>query len=115
MHHHVRQYFTLPRAGSPHGGAARLPACTFRCGQTPHHGHSPEHTLRLFAFAALILICAGTPAVAQSISAGAVSGVVTDSTGRPLGDVRVALTDRRSGFTWDLRTPRSGRFAFQFS
>lgn len=50
----------------------------------------------------------------QSIVAGIVRGVVKDSTGAPLGNVRVALTDRESGFTHAMVTSRAGRFRFPF-
>jgi len=72
-----------------------------------------ELTLRSITVAILALAFA-TPLAAQSIANGTVRGMVKDSTGRPLGNVRIALTDRVSGFTHVALTPRAGRFAFPF-
>jgi Carboxypeptidase regulatory-like domain len=61
----------------------------------------------------LVLVLA--PSLAgQSISSGTVRGTVNDSTGHPLGDVRVAISDSRSGASMVLRTPRNGAYAFGF-
>jgi hypothetical protein len=72
-----------------------------------------ELTLRSITTAVLALALA-TPLSAHSIANGTVRGMVKDSTGRPLGNVRIALTDRVSGFTHVALTPRAGRFAFPF-
>jgi hypothetical protein len=72
-----------------------------------------ELTLRSLAIAVLSLVVA-VPLSAQSIASGTVRGMVKDSTGRPLGNVRVALTDRTSGFTHANLTPRGGTFGFPF-
>jgi hypothetical protein len=72
-------------------------------------------TLRSIPVAiAAVLLAVAAPLAAQSIASGSVHGVIKDSTGRPLGNVRVALTDRTSGFTYVALTPRAGRFSFQF-
>ena len=41
-------------------------------------------------------------------------GIVTDTTGQPLGNVRVVLTSGQSGFVYDTRTPRRGVFELTF-
>jgi hypothetical protein len=51
---------------------------------------------------------------AQSISAGSIVGIVKDTAAQPMGSVRVALTDRTSGFVWSMVTESNGRFAFTF-
>jgi len=72
-----------------------------------------EDTLRSFTLA-LILCLSTVPLSAQSIASGVVRGVVEDSTGRPLGNVRVAVTDPQSGVTRADVTPRGGTYAFAF-
>ncbi len=51
-------------------------------------------------------------ASAQSIVAGSVAGVVTDSLGNPLSGVHLILTQVASGITRDSETGREGQFEF---
>ncbi len=80
----------------------------------------PQHLERLLrtlptALTTILLAgwCAGALS-AQSISAGAVVGTVKDTTSQPMASVRVALTDRTSGFTWSMTTENDGRYSFTF-
>lgn len=51
---------------------------------------------------------------AQSITAGAIAGTVKDSAGAPVGNARVLLTDRVTGFERSFETGRDGAFAFEY-
>jgi carboxypeptidase family protein len=53
-----------------------------------------------------------TPAAAQSLTAGELSGTVTDSSGHPLDGADVTVRDLASGVTRSATTVRTGRFQF---
>lgn len=62
--------------------------------------------------AALLLTgAAGTSARAQSLTSGALSGTVSDSSGAPLYQVSVAIIDLATGVRRSTVTARTGRFA----
>jgi hypothetical protein len=63
---------------------------------------------------ALAALTVATSARAQSITAGTVEGTVRDPAGRVLGNVRVELRDRTTGFRRAQVTARDGRFGFWF-
>lgn len=100
-------------AGVQGGGASagRRPCIDARRDAVRRFSGSP--ILRQLAIVILGLSFAA-PLAGQGISTGRVRGVVNDTTGQPMGNVRVALTDRRSGFTYVMRTPRAGVFTFAF-
>ncbi|MBA2708296.1 MAG: carboxypeptidase regulatory-like domain-containing protein, partial [Gemmatimonadaceae bacterium] len=54
-----------------------------------------------------------TDARAQGITTGAISGVVTDSEGRPLEGVQVAITNSATGFTSRTVSREGGRYFVQ--
>jgi hypothetical protein len=70
------------------------------------------HALRRsFVLGLFLLVPSMLPA--QSATTGALSGIVRDTLGQPLGNVRVEITDQVTGFRRDLTTPRSGEFGFR--
>jgi hypothetical protein len=93
----------LAQASSLHGDPASRRCCAVPTGVDPALAHHLDPLPGL-----------ATPLPAQSIVNGTVRGTIKDSTGRPLGNVRVALTDKISGFTHAALTPRAGTFVFQF-
>src|SRR5205807_962877 len=61
-----------------------------------------------------VVLCAAaaTPAAAQSLTAGALSGTVAAAQGRPLDGADVTVLDVASGVTRTVTTTRTGRFQF---
>ncbi|MGH7712704.1 MAG: carboxypeptidase-like regulatory domain-containing protein, partial [Gemmatimonadaceae bacterium] len=69
-------------------------------------------TRRLAALAAIGLIGAipWGRAVAQGVTTGAIGGLVTDSTGNPIGQVQIQIVQRQTGYTAGGMTRDNGRF-----
>ena len=71
-----------------------------------------SHTLRQVGFfCALLILARALPA--QTITTGALSGVVRDTLGQPINGARVEVTDQATGFRRDLTTARSGEYGFR--
>jgi hypothetical protein len=51
---------------------------------------------------------------AQTVTSGALTGVVRDTAGEPLRGVRVEVTDQATGFHREMTTLRPGEFSFRF-
>lgn len=70
---------------------------------------------KLLLRALSLALAVGTTSVtasAQSIVAGSMAGVITDSVGNPLSGVHLILTQVASGITRDTETGREGQFEF---
>jgi hypothetical protein len=70
---------------------------------------------KLLLRALSLALAVGTTSVtasAQSIVAGSMAGVITDSVGNPLSGVHLILTQVASGITRDAETDREGEFEF---
>lgn len=72
----------------------------------------PFHRITRVVSLAWLLLAAAAPLAAQSITFGALSGQVTDPSGRPIADVEVRLIDQSSGAERTTVTLRDGRFRF---
>ncbi len=70
-------------------------------------------SIRLLAFAAVLVLLVPSLVLAQSTTTGAVSGTVTDQSGAVLPDVNVTLKSVEKGFSQSVKTNSQG--AFQFS
>jgi hypothetical protein len=71
------------------------------------------HRLGTSVLVTLVLSLAWrSPASAQSLTRGAVQGVVHDAAGAPLSGTSVVLRDLSTGTSRTVTTPRSGRFHF---
>ncbi len=71
-------------------------------------GLSPS---KLFA-ALLLFVAASIPALAQSASAGALEGSVTDTSAQPVAEVSVAILNAATGERFSAMTDASGAFHF---
>ena len=78
----------------------------------PTPDRRPRVALRA-AVAVLLGIAAATPARAQSLSAGALSGSVKNIVGQPLNEADVSLVDDVTGQRRGRITQRTGQFTFE--
>ncbi len=63
-------------------------------------------------WAVILSAVAAATAAGQSLTAGAISGLVQDSNDVPVAQANVTLTDRATGSTRTVQTGRDGRFSF---
>ncbi len=74
---------------------------------------TPRLKRTLAAIGLALAAVVATDARAQGITTGAISGVVTDSEGRPLEGVQVAITNSATGFTSRTVSREGGRYFVQ--
>jgi hypothetical protein len=74
----------------------------------------PSQRLRAFAVAALFLISAGRPLVAQTSGVGNINGTVTDSTGAAVPNSTVVVLNTDTGVTRTLTTNADGSYSATF-
>src|SRR3989442_2853462 len=66
--------------------------------------------VRPAGLAALLLGAVARFACAQSLTAGTLSGTVSDSGGTSLADASITVSNHAGGLSWSASTPRDGRF-----
>ncbi|MEJ7759060.1 MAG: TonB-dependent receptor [Gemmatimonadaceae bacterium] len=72
--------------------------------------HTRRLTITVAILGSFLAAFVSTHAHAQGVTTGAVSGVVTDSTGAGLEGVQVSITNRATGFTQRTISREGGRF-----
>jgi hypothetical protein len=69
-------------------------------------------SIRLLAVMAVIAVLLATELLAQSLTQGAISGTVTDATGKIVPNITVKLRSLERGFTQETKTNAQGAFQF---
>jgi Carboxypeptidase regulatory-like domain len=69
-------------------------------------------SIRLLAVMAVIAVLLATDLLAQSLTQGAISGTVTDATGKIVPNITVKLRSLERGFTQETKTNAQGAFQF---
>ena len=101
----------LSRGTTSCGGAATACDRAYLCSVSERTPSNPR-TVRAVALL-LFLGSIGRLASAQSLTAGTLSGLVQDSAGAPLFEVSVTATNRTSGISRAVFTPRTGVYTLQ--